>query len=329
MLISGNGCHRKPRQAPNAVVAVAATGAGMALSLLSAGGAQAADNTTNATWTAVAQCESGGVWSSNTGNGFYGGLQISQDTWDEYGGKEYAERPDLASISQQMEVADKMLAALGPDAWPGCADKAGLKKDDGALSLPTVPVLGGILSTSRTPPPGTGETSGSDSDSAPMTDSPSSASPPGSPAPSGSPSTSTSPSPSGPPSAPSPASSPPSPASSPPSTHSSPSAPFATPAGPAGAATPSTTLPEQAGPEQEPAGESACGILARDGHPHRGGFATGSGETTTYRVRAGDNLWCIAAEHGVSWHELYHVNRAEIGDDPALIRPGEHLTISR
>lgn len=122
MLKSGNGRHRKPRQAPTAMVAVAATGAG--LTLPAASGASAAD--ANSTWNAVAMCESGGLWSSNTGNGFFGGLQITEETWEQYGGAQYAERPDLASRNEQISVAEKMLAELGPDAWSGCADSSGL-----------------------------------------------------------------------------------------------------------------------------------------------------------------------------------------------------------
>lgn len=126
MLTSGNGRHRRPRQAPAAVVTVAATGAGIALPLLGAGGAHAADNST---WDKVAACETGGLWSADTGNGFYGGLAITQETWDEYGGDAYATRPDLGSRSQQIAVAEKILADIGPDAWPGCEKSTGLLRD--------------------------------------------------------------------------------------------------------------------------------------------------------------------------------------------------------
>jgi hypothetical protein len=71
-------------------------------------------------WTAVARCESGGDWSIDTGNGYYGGLQFSQQTWDAYGGDTYAPRADLASQGQQIAVAEKVLADQGPGAWPVC-----------------------------------------------------------------------------------------------------------------------------------------------------------------------------------------------------------------
>jgi septal ring factor EnvC (AmiA/AmiB activator) len=71
-------------------------------------------------WTGVARCESGGNWSINTGNGYYGGLQFSQSTWLAFGGAAYAARADLATPSQQIAVAEKVLAAQGVGAWPVC-----------------------------------------------------------------------------------------------------------------------------------------------------------------------------------------------------------------
>jgi hypothetical protein len=71
-------------------------------------------------WSGVAQCESGGNWSINTGNGFYGGLQFTQGTWAAYGGTAYAPRADLASPGAQVAVAERVLAGQGPGAWPVC-----------------------------------------------------------------------------------------------------------------------------------------------------------------------------------------------------------------
>jgi LysM repeat protein len=71
-------------------------------------------------WSGVAQCESGGNWQINTGNGFYGGLQFTQSTWDAYGGQAYASRADLASASGQIAVAERVLAGQGVGAWPVC-----------------------------------------------------------------------------------------------------------------------------------------------------------------------------------------------------------------
>jgi hypothetical protein len=82
-------------------------------------GGPAPDATTH-DWNGVAQCESGGNWSINTGNGYYGGLQFSQSTWDAFGGGAYAPRADLAARSQQIAIAEKVLAVQGAGAWPVC-----------------------------------------------------------------------------------------------------------------------------------------------------------------------------------------------------------------
>src|SRR3954447_20484097 len=74
-------------------------------------------------WDAVAQCESGGNWNANTGNGAYGGLQFKQATWNAYGG---VGNPANASKQQQIAVADRVLAGQGPGAWPKCASAGGL-----------------------------------------------------------------------------------------------------------------------------------------------------------------------------------------------------------
>ena len=71
-------------------------------------------------WSGVARCESGGNWSINTGNGYYGGLQFSQRTWEAFGGADYAPRADLATQSEQIAVAEKVLAVQGARAWPTC-----------------------------------------------------------------------------------------------------------------------------------------------------------------------------------------------------------------
>jgi LysM repeat protein len=71
-------------------------------------------------WTGVAECESGGDWHINTGNGYYGGLQFSQSTWAGYGGTAYAARADLATPEQQVIVAEAVLDGQGIGAWPAC-----------------------------------------------------------------------------------------------------------------------------------------------------------------------------------------------------------------
>ncbi|MEV3993170.1 transglycosylase family protein [Streptomyces sp. NPDC049837] len=77
-------------------------------------------------WGCVAECESGGRWNLNTGNGYYGGLQFKQSTWETYGGLAHAPRADLASRRQQITVAEEVLRWQGWVAWPTCSKKYGL-----------------------------------------------------------------------------------------------------------------------------------------------------------------------------------------------------------
>lgn len=136
-MLSGQGRHRRPRQAPAIVVAAGVTGSAIAIPLLGATGAHAADAST---WDKVAECESGGAWSAK-GDGYYGGLQLTQETWESYGGLAYAPSADQASRSQQIAVADKVLADQGPAAWPNCGPAAGLSKGGAAADVdPGLPV---------------------------------------------------------------------------------------------------------------------------------------------------------------------------------------------
>jgi resuscitation-promoting factor RpfA len=132
MLLSGKGRHRRPSKARRFVAVAGAVGAGVTIPLMSATGASAASV---GTWDAVAMCESTGNWAINTGNGFYGGLQFTQSTWQAFGGTQYAPRADLATKAQQIATAEKVLAAQGPGAWPVCSVKAGLTRGGPAPSL--------------------------------------------------------------------------------------------------------------------------------------------------------------------------------------------------
>jgi hypothetical protein len=77
-------------------------------------------------WDDLAQCESGGNWSINTGNGYYGGLQFSYGTWHGYGGGEFAEYPHQATREEQIVVAERLRADRGYAPWPSCRVKLGL-----------------------------------------------------------------------------------------------------------------------------------------------------------------------------------------------------------
>ncbi|MFF4834233.1 transglycosylase family protein [Streptomyces sp. NPDC001315] len=104
-----------------AVLAGAALLAPLGL-LAATGDAMAADG---GVWDRIAQCESGGNWHINTGNGYYGGLQFSAGTWRAYGGSGYAPTADRATRAQQIAVATKVQGAQGWGAWPTCAARAG------------------------------------------------------------------------------------------------------------------------------------------------------------------------------------------------------------
>ena len=71
-------------------------------------------------WSAIAACESGGNWGASTGNGFYGGLQFTEQTWLGYGGGQYAPSANLATPAEQIAVAQRVLAGQGIGAWPVC-----------------------------------------------------------------------------------------------------------------------------------------------------------------------------------------------------------------
>src|SRR6476619_732058 len=98
MAVRGRHRRYQPNRINRASLTVTAGGAGIALPLVGAGVAHAADV---GTWNKVAACESSGNWSINTGNGYYGGLQFTRSTWDAYGGRAYAQRADLATKDQQ------------------------------------------------------------------------------------------------------------------------------------------------------------------------------------------------------------------------------------
>jgi hypothetical protein len=78
-------------------------------------------------WAALAGCESTGRWNANTGNGYYGGLQQDLGFWRRYGGLAYAPRPDLATPSAQVVVAQRGQAVQGWAAWPACSRRLGLR----------------------------------------------------------------------------------------------------------------------------------------------------------------------------------------------------------
>lgn len=83
-----------------------------------------APSTTAGVWDSLAQCESGGNWSANTGNGFYGGLQFSLSSWQAVGGAGY---PHEASRAEQIQRGEQLRAVQGWGAWPSCSSQLGLR----------------------------------------------------------------------------------------------------------------------------------------------------------------------------------------------------------
>ncbi|MBV9920697.1 MAG: LysM peptidoglycan-binding domain-containing protein [Pseudonocardia sp.] len=111
----------------------------------------AANAAPDSVWDRVAQCESSGNWNTDTGNGFFGGLQFTASTWRSFGGNVFAETANHASREQQIVVAERVLAGQGWGAWPVCSRKAGasgtavtLRSTPAATPRPQAPpVVGG------------------------------------------------------------------------------------------------------------------------------------------------------------------------------------------
>jgi len=148
--------HRRPSKLVRYAAFAGVAGTAIAVPLLGATSASAASV---ATWDAVAQCESGGNWSINTGNGYYGGLQFSQSSWEAAGGLKYAARADLATKDQQIAVAEVLLSMQGPGAW-SCASAGGLTA--GGPS-PDISTGGSSSSSSSSSTPSTSSSSSSSS----------------------------------------------------------------------------------------------------------------------------------------------------------------------
>ncbi|GGV02432.1 peptidoglycan-binding protein LysM [Streptomyces litmocidini] len=310
----------------------------MALPLLATGSASAADATT---WDRVAECESGGQWSANFGNGMYGGLQFTQDSWERHGGLAYAPSPDLASRAQQIAVAEKALAK-GSTEWATCAPIAGLTNDGKATGVNPGPAV--VPATPTGPLPESDRTAGTPA------------------APSGSAGTADRSAASAAPSAPSaPATSatPTAPATSTaPATPTAPGTPDAsvTPGTPDSSDTPGADAPSAAPGTGKHRGEAAPEESGKaDSSPESGRHASSAdkagekvgvtpvtdeakdSDTTDsqntsgdYTVRPGDSLSGIAQENELpgGWTALYDANRQTVGTDPNLILPGQSLDLT-
>lgn len=302
-MLSGNGRHRRPRQAPALLVAAGVTGSAIAIPLLGASGASAADGTT---WDRVADCETGGAWSQNSGNGYFGGLQLSQEDWENHGGLDYAPSADLASRSQQIAVAERILADQGVGAWRTCGLLSGLEQDKNSdtsdsssssdSSAPTDSP--GLLDSTESSSDGQSTPEDETAKSDKSSDSADSATQDPSPAPeSDKPDNSRQ--------------------------DDGSSAPAETETGAASGRHRGPSADEGTASEDGRTSGSAGRHASRDGEASR--------EATdgSYTVRPGDTLWSIANSLDLSggWHALYVGNEAAVGTDPNLIRPGQKLTV--
>ncbi|RKT05080.1 LysM domain-containing protein [Streptomyces sp. 3211.6] len=353
-MLPGNGRHRRPRQVPAIVVTAGVTGSALALPLLAATGANAADT---ATWDKVADCESGGTWSANFGSGAYGGLQFTLEQWKNAGGLEYAERPDLASRSQQIAVAERVLESQGPEAWPLCSASAGLSKngpkpdvDTGTSKIP------GPVGPTPVRPDFSVPSTGRDK---PSTDFGAPTPAPGTPGPGVLPDYPLGAT-SGLPVMPEPDYSlPPTPTTGPtvpPTTPANPGNPGnqngqgnqgnsnnqGNPANPTAPGTPTAPVDPTAPatPGATPSPSASAGASDGSGK-HRGpaavevpaapGAASASAAEPVYTVKPGDSLAAIADANGLKggWTALYQANEQVIGKDADLIKPGQNLDLTK
>jgi len=140
---SGRGRHRKPSNHTRTLgLATAPLVAAIPLAAASALPASAATSA----WDRLAGCESGGNWDINTGNGYYGGLQFADGTWDGNGGGKYASRADLATRAEQIVIASKLLNSSGWGPWPACSSRLGLGADEKREALATAEAIKARLS---------------------------------------------------------------------------------------------------------------------------------------------------------------------------------------
>lgn len=330
-MLSGNGRHRRPRQAPALLVAAGVTGSAIAIPLLGAGSASAADGTA---WDRVAECESGGSWSQNTGNGYYGGLQLTQDDWESYGGLDYAPSADQASRGQQIAVAEKILADQGVGAWRTCGLLAGLGGNapaaDAGAGTPgssetpgDAPESGGPLTSSPSATAGPSSGAGGETKSPEATDGPTA----GSGRTAGPDAGSGDGADTGPGASPSPSASA--------SASADPKSDETDKAGrnggsSAGAATEGAGTGRHRGASAEEGKEKDRESDASGRHASRGLDAWGGGSSgDSYTVREGDNLSSIADSlaYDGGWRALYTVNEQLIGADPDFILPGQELEV--
>jgi LysM repeat protein len=298
------------------------TGSAIAIPLLGASGASAADGST---WDRVADCETGGAWSQNSGNGYFGGLALSQEDWENHGGLDYAASADLASRSQQIAVAERILADQGVGAWRTCGLLSGLQQDSKSDTSKSSDSSRSGESSASTDSPGLLESSESSpstspSPSASMSSDAASTSRDDAAESGTSPDSKTS------------TSRDQEPESAPSTTPESNESDNSQQDGDSSALT-DTGSGRHRGPSAEEDPAAADSRKGRTGdspgrHASRGDDASRAPSDGSYTVRPGDSLSSIAVSLDLSggWRGLYAGNKEAVGGDPNLIRPGQTLT---
>jgi LysM repeat protein len=143
----GKHAARKLRSMKTRLAGVGIAGA----ATIAAGVATANEAKAASIWDAVAQCETGGNWATNSVPGYSGGLGFANQYWAAFGGTQFSQLPYQASREQQIVVAQRILAVNGPSAWPVCGPRAGLTKANGGAATSDAPVTTS-RSTTRSAP---------------------------------------------------------------------------------------------------------------------------------------------------------------------------------
>jgi LysM repeat protein len=329
------GRHRKPSTTSTTLAKTALAGAVAGVPIVTSGQAYAAPDNI---WDRVAQCESGGNWSINTGNGFQGGLQFTPSTWRGFGGTRFAASANRASREQQIAVAERVLASQGWNAWPVCSSKAGARGTSATQRTITVDAPSRSKQAKHTPAKSTsaskhgGTRRGAHAGGQPVIPAPRTAAPPIKAATPQAPSNGQAVPPVVQAARPAPSAQPP--AIGPVLTATGQPA---TAAQPAAAQVPGlTTLPRLAAPAAQPTAPAPAAPIAR--RPGTGPVLEAQAPTDAtaqvpapaadrgYLVRPGDTLSRIAASHHVAggWQAIYQANRSAL-PNANLIRPGQRL----
>ena len=283
------GRHRKPSSNGKTLARTVVAGAVVGAPLATAGTAQAASDNV---WDQVAKCESGGNWAINTGNGFQGGLQFTQSTWRSFGGGAFAASANRATRTEQIAVAEKVLAGQGWHAWPVCSRKAHATGQAATPRIVQARSVGTKKSTNHTTVPrSTGRHALRPTVTTPLAHPPASVT------------------------------------KQPPAAQATPITEVARQLQPLiGPATPTAPAPLTALPGGD---DSTPAAVPAPRPAPEAAASTQPAALHTYQVKPGDTLTSIATTQNVNggWQAIYDGNRAAVGN-ANMIRPGQQLTLN-